>query len=78
MIVIRLPIKALKEDTQKERDRVEENVYRVCDEWREKNPSFEDKSIDLLWGSYYDIQGRGLPDGSPQRIELFKAIKAIL
>ncbi len=78
MISIKLPIKVLKDDSQQEKDRVEDKIYEIFDKWLLDNPSFKTDRVNLTWGTYFDIQGKGLPDGSPQRMWLFRTIKAAL
>lgn len=79
MIIIKLPIKALKDAySTSEKNKVEEEISHIVDDWLEDNPSFKAKRVKILWNSYYDIQGKGLPDGSPEHMSLYKAIKAAL
>ena len=78
MISIKLPIKVLKENSQEERESIEKKVYSILDIWFLDNPSFKNENINIVWGTYFDIHGKGLPDSSPQRIGLFKTIKAVL
>ena len=75
MISIKLPIKLLKEDTPKEKDRIEGIVYDAIAKWIVDYPNMARRKANIVWGTYFDIQGRGFPDGCEERMDLYKTIK---